>query len=231
LAQAQLFKSEQLWEQLSGVVLSWYQQHPQETSTVFAIANNLTSSDSSQAQKIGEEIFRVMLQNEPNNTNSMTALAMLLHNTGRLEESAQLYQHALELKPDNLLAVNNLAWILCEEKGQPQQALELAQRGLEKDPNYIDLIDTRGVAYYRLGEFDKAAQDFDRCVSLYLPQLPARTSSYFHLARALAKLGQKSTAIESLNKTLESNDKVGGLSAAEFSETKRLLEELSEGGR
>lgn len=230
LAQSQLLKKDQLWEELSQMVLHWYQQHPEDTYTAFAIANDLASNESSQAKKTGEEILRALLENAPDNTEVMTALAMLLYNTGRTAESAQLYQGVLELDPDNLLAINNLAWILCEEKGYHQQALELAQRGLEEAPEYIDLIDTRGVVYYRLGEFDKAVQDFKRCVSLYPPLTPAATASYFHLGRALAKLGQKSESIENLNKTLELNDKIGGLSATEIAETKRLLEELSQGG-
>jgi tetratricopeptide (TPR) repeat protein len=226
LAQAKLLQKDELWQQLNQMVLDWYQDHPEDTYTPFTIANNLAFAESSQAQKIGEEILRVIAENEPDNTEAITALALLLFTTDRVAESAQLYQRVLELEPDNILAINNLAWILCEEKGRPQQALELAERGLEEAPEYIDLIDTRGVVYYRLGKFDKAVEDFNRCINLYPREAPGRVASYFHLGRALVGLGQKNEAIENLNKTLELNDKIGALSATEIAETKRLLEKL-----
>ena len=56
--------------------------------------------------------------------------------------------------------VNNLAWIMCEHEGQYEEALELAQQGLKVSPEYADLIDTRGVIYYRSGEYQKAVEDF-----------------------------------------------------------------------
>ena len=231
LAQAQLLKDDQLYNQLSQEVTHWCQNHPKDTHTPITIVRDLATGEDNQAKKTAEDILRMILKNDSDCTEAMGVLAMLLQITNRSAESATIYQQIITLQPDNVIVINNLAWLLCEEQDKYQQALELAQRGLEKDPDYIDLIDTRGVAYYRLGEFDKAVQDFNRCVSLYPPQTPAMVASYFHLARALAKLGQKSQAIESLNKTLDLNDKIGGLSAKEFAEAKRLLEELSEGGR
>jgi tetratricopeptide (TPR) repeat protein len=153
---------------------------------------------------------------------------MLLQRTGRPAESATLYQWILILQPDNVIATNNLAWILCEEQGKYQQALELAQRGLEKAPDYIDLIDTRGITYYRLGEFNKAIQDFTRCLKLYPDGTPSAVASYFHLGKASVRLGQKDRAAESLKKALELNIKIGGLSPTDVAETRRLLEELSQ---
>jgi len=172
---------------------------------------------------------RQVLENDSDCSEAMNVLAMLLQITDRHAESAKLYQQVIELEPDNVIAINNLAWILCEKQGKHQQALELAQRGLEKAPDYIDLIDTRGVVYYRLGEFNKAVQDLTRCVKLYPAQTPSTVASYFHLGRALASLGQKDEAIENFKKTLELNIKVGGLIAADVADAQRLLQELSQG--
>jgi tetratricopeptide (TPR) repeat protein len=149
--------------------------------------------------------------------------------SGRDEESAALYQRVLEIEPDNVIAINNLAWIMCEVQGKPQQALELAQRGLEIAPNYYDLIDTRGVIYYRLGEFDKAVHDFNKCIELYPGVTSASIGTRFYLARALVKLGQKDKAIQYLNEALKLNSKTGGLSKTDLSEAQRLFSQLKEG--
>ena len=84
-------------------------------------------------------------------------------------------------------------------------------------------------SYNRLGQFDKAAQDFTMCLKLYPKRAPGASATYFHLARALDSLGQKSEAVENLNKALELNNEIGGLSPADAAETKSLLEKLSRG--
>ena len=83
--------------------------------------------------------------------------------------------------------------------------------------------------YFRLGELDKAVQDFTRSVELYPTQGPSLVASYFHLGRALAKLGQKDEAIRNLRQSLELNTKIGSLSILDAAELKRLIEELSQG--
>jgi len=230
LAQVRLLKEEGLWQQLNQKVIDWYRNHPTNTHTPVAIASYLAESKNSKAEKTAEGILRMMLEHDSDCTEAMIALAMLLQTTERPREAAELYQRVLTLQPDDIITINNLAWILCEEHGKYQQALEFARRGLEKAPDYIDLIDTRGVAYYRLGEFKKAVQDLNQCVNLYPPRAPSLVASHFHLARALARLGQKDEAIENLNKSLELNNKIGGLSATDFEEAHRLLGELLLGG-
>ncbi len=230
LEQARLLKDDQLCSQLSQMVLHWCQNHPKDTRAPIAIAGDLAATKNSQAKKTAENILRMILENDSNCIEAMSTLAMLLQITGRSAEATPLYQRLLTLQPDNVIAINNLAWIMSEEQGKHQQALELAQRGLRIAPNYVDLIDTRGVVYYKLGQYDKAVQDFTRCLEMYPNGTPAATASYLHLGRALASLGEKDEAIESLKKTLELNAQTGGLSAVDFAETQRLLEELSQGG-
>ena len=160
---------------------------------------------------------------------AMRTLAILLQIGGHTEESSTLYQRILELDPDNLISMNNLAWILCEEQGKHQEALELAQRGLKIAPNYFDLIDTRGVIFYRLGEFDKAVSDFNEYIRLFPDITPSSVGTRFHLARAFAGLGQKDKAIQYLQQALELNSQNGGLSTADLTEAQGLLKQLQEG--
>jgi len=229
LAQVGLLRDDKLWSRLNEMVSHWCQNHPKDTYTPVAIAADLAATEDSQAQKVAEDLLREILDRDPNSLPAMNALAMLLYKIGHPAEAAKLYQRILKLQPENVIIINNLAWTLCEEQGKHQQALELAQRGLKIAPNYVDLIDTRGVAYYRLGEYDKAVQDFTRCLKLYPRGIPAAVATYLHLARALAGLGQKDEAVGNLNKALEWNAETGGLSAADAAETQRLLDELSQG--
>jgi tetratricopeptide (TPR) repeat protein len=229
LAQIRLLKDDKLWIQLNQRVIDWCDSHPKDTGTTVTIAANLIATADDQAKKAAEDILRRILEDNSDCTEAMGVLAMLLQVTGRSAESAALYQQILTLQPDNIVAINNLAWILCEERGKYQKALQLAMRGLDKAPDFVDLIDTRGVIYYRLGEFNKAIQDFRRSIELYPAGVPAATASYFHLGRALAGLGRKNEAVESCKKALELNTKTGGLSPTDVTAAQRLLEELSQG--
>ena len=232
LNQVELLRVERLWSQLNQKVVEWYLEHPKDSLTLIKIANNLTLINDSQAKKAAEDILRIVLRKEPDSVGAMTLLATLLQISDRSEKSIPLYERVLELQPDNQIVLNNLAWIMCEDKGKLQEALELAQRGLNISPNYIDLIDTRGVIYYRMGEFEKAVEDFTRCIELYPEDLkgtPPAVASRFRLAETFVKLGQNDKAIEHLNQTLNLESQFGGLSNSELDKAQTLLKQLQEG--
>jgi tetratricopeptide (TPR) repeat protein len=230
LACVQLLGDDQKWSALSRKVTDWYQNHPKDSRTVTAVAKDLSAVQDDQAKKTAEYLLQMVLKDDPNCLEAMNVLAvLLLQSPGRSGEAAELYRRILKLQPDNVIAVNNLAWILSEEQNKHLEALELAQKGLQVAPDYVDLIDTRGVVYYRLGEYEKAIQDFTKCLSLYLRATPASVATRFHLARALAKYGQKDKAIEQLNQALNLEQRIGGLSTADRADAQRLLKELQEG--
>lgn len=227
LVQARLLRDDKLWDRLSRMVAEWCRNHPKDTRTPVAVAVDLMANEDSQAKRTAENILRKILDRDANSLPAIGSLAMLLQATGRHAESAELYKRVLAIQPDNVIAINNLAWILCEQQGKHQQALQLAMRGLDIAPNYVDLVDTCGVAHYRLRQYDQAVQCFTKCLKLYPDGIPAATAAYFHLGRALARLAQKEQAMENLKKAVELNTKIGGLSVADATEMQRLLEELS----
>ncbi len=226
LAEMELLADDQKWEQINRKVTHWLERYPHDTDTVVTIVGKLIAANNSSAQNTAENILNTVLDRNPDCLEAMNSLAVLLQTTGRIEESAKLYRRILEIKGDALIAVNNLAWILCEQH-QYTQALELAQRGLEIAPEYIDLIDTRGVIYYRLGQHRKAVEDFARCIRLYPKNRRASAVAHLHLAIALAQLGQDGKSIENLKKTLELNNKIGGLSPEQVKQAHHLLGKLS----
>lgn len=226
LTQVRLLREDQLWDQLEQKVTQWSDSH-QDNSMPLLIANDLAGDHNDKAKEIAEKLLRSYLDNNPQDLSAMSKLAMLLQTTGRNSESAKLYQQILTLHPDNKIAINNLAWILCEQEGKYEQALELAQRGLEIDSSYVDLIDTRGAIYYKLAQYDNAVRDFRRSLELYPDTSPAKATTCLHLAKTLIRLGQKGDAEANLERALELHGQSGGLSASEYAEVKNLLETIS----
>lgn len=214
--------------------IEWCQKHPEDTRTPVAIAALIMEAKAEEAKKTSEDILRMVLDNDSGCVQAMTVLGILLQTTERANEAAGLYEKVLAIRPDDIITVNNLAWIRCEEQGRYKEALELSERALKVAPGYVDVIDTRGVVYYRLGELDKAIEDFNTCIKLFPAGAPGKAGSHFHLARALAAAGQKDQAKEQLRSALDLQsqlgNQVGGLSAKDLTEARLLLEELSRGG-
>jgi tetratricopeptide (TPR) repeat protein len=251
---AQLLGQEKRWSELNQLVTQWRGAHPDDTATTGALAGALTRTGDKEAMQMAEDLLRVMLERNPKSVPSLMLLAMLMQNSGRNEESVALNRRVLEVDPNNVVALNNLAWVLCEQQGQYQEALELAEKGLKMAPAYADLIDTRGTIHYRLGHLDEAVRDYSRCIELYPANLPAVGTSRFNLARAYAELGGSKTeaaqqlkqviascktysergatteAKKLLRQVLDLQSRTGVLPPENATEAQLFLDQLSQGG-
>ena len=156
----------------------------------------------------------------------LRALAQSLYVEGKIEETEKMYRKILSAQDGDLVAMNNLAWILCEERGKYNEALDIAQNGLVRSPVYLDLLDTRGMVFFRMGNFEKAIEDFTKCVQLYPTNVPSAVASHFHLGRAYAARGEKNEAIRYLKSAIEMNTKTGGLCENDAAEARTLLKDL-----
>ena len=168
--------------------------------------------------------YITIIASNPECLAAIDSLALLMHMNGRFAEAIRLYRKVVDLDPERLIAANNLAWLLCEEENNLHEAKGIADAGLAHNPNYIDLIDTRGMIRFRLNDFEGAIQDFRKCIELYTEKAPALSGSHFHLAKALAKLDRNPEAVNSLNEAI----KLGGLSPADLPAAEKLLKTLSE---
>jgi tetratricopeptide (TPR) repeat protein len=251
---AQLFGQEKRWSELNQLVTQWRVAHPDDTATTGALAGALARTGDKEAMQMAEDLLRVMLERNPKSVPSLMLLAMLMQSSGRHEESVALNRRVLEADPNNVVVLNNLAWVLCEQQGKCEEALELAEKGLKMVPEYADLIDTRGTIHYRLRHLDQAVRDFNRCLELYPANLPAAGTSRFNLARAYAELGgskmeaaQQLKQVIALCKTysqrgatgeakkllqqvLDLQNRTGVLPPENATEAQLLLDQLTQGG-
>lgn len=227
LVHAKVLKDRRMWPELIEKVVTCYKIHPENKKIFSVIIEDMVTNPDMAAKKTAEDILRAIIEIDPNCADALNALAVLLHTTGQPDTAAAFYEKVLLIEPKRLVTINNLAWILCQQQGKYQKALLLAEQGLAIDPQYADLIDTRGVILYRLKDYDKAVVDFQRAISLYSQQTQAIVGSHFHLARALAKLGRKAEAANNLKKAQELNMQIGGLSSNDATEAAQLLAELS----
>ena len=210
-------------EQCLAVFQQWYDANPQGGGAVLPVLQNLLASQTAEAANAAEQIIVLVQTREPDSPDAAFAIAMLRHMTGQKLDAIPLYERVLKLQPENLVAMNNLAWILSQEKGEHAKALELADKGLAQNPDYTDLIDTRGAIYFALGQYEKAAENFKRAIDRYQDRQPEKAASSFFLAKSLRRLGKNEDAITELYKARDLDDKSGGLSAEQKIELSEML--------
>ena len=221
-AYAEVLTKNKAWTELIDLTVDWCSRYPGKTGILPGVIRKVVAQGDERGAEAAETILRRVIASDAECVIALSSLAMLMHTQGRTDEAAELYEKVLSLEPDSLVATNNLAWILCEERSEYQRAMELVTMGLELNPIYADLIDTRGMIHYRMKQFDKAASDFKKCIALYPEKTPALASSYFHLAKVYVEMGDKPEALRNLRKALE----LEGLSPEDRNEAEKLLTKL-----
>jgi tetratricopeptide (TPR) repeat protein len=229
IAQIRILKKHKDYIRIVQIVTDWLTIHPKDTRLATKIAYDLAGTKDQNAKNSAATILNVIIQIDYDAIEAIHSLAILHHTTGKYTTAVQLYERVLMLDPGRLGALNNMAWILCENLQQYEQALELSMKGLQEDSEYVDLIDTAAVAKYRLGRYQEALGDFNRCMKIYPPSARGIVNVYFHIARTYLKLDGKIDAEIYIKKALHANEQTNALSQADLEEAKAMLTELSKG--
>jgi WD40 repeat protein len=108
------------------------------------------------------------VQKEPSNSQGYERRGAVQARLGRIREAVEDYRKALALDPRSPLACNGLAWIYVTGPGelrQPKEALPLAERAFEQQPDNSDFLNTLGVVYCRLGRWACATETLQEAVA------------------------------------------------------------------
>jgi putative PEP-CTERM system TPR-repeat lipoprotein len=127
--------------------------------------------------------------------------------------AAKQYKAMLEEKPDDAVALNNLAWVAGQMKDP--KALEYAEKADKLVPNNPNILDTYGMLLVERGETARGVEMLQRAVALQPDAAPIR----LNLASALVKGGQK----EAAKRELDAVAKLGGKYAGQAETAKAML--------
>lgn len=217
----------QKWTELVDLLSGWFAKRPDRSDVIVSYIDTLTGKSASAVTEAIEPILRRMIEIKPDSVDALAAMGTVLQSSGRFSQAQPFYEKAIQLDPERVIVLNNLAWILSEELKQYDRALQLVDQAIRKRADYFDAYDTRGVIYFRLNQLDKSLADLTRCVEEFPAGSAALTGSFFHQGRTLAAMQRKVEAMQSLRKALDLNTQTQSLSQADIDEAKRLLEELS----
>jgi uncharacterized protein (TIGR03790 family) len=115
-------------------------------------------------QSEAEKLWARATDLEPRLTAAQLQLAVSFEARGAYEEAADRYRRVIAESPQNVAALNNLAYLLAERQHLPKEALPIAQRALRisDDPS---IADTLAWVYHLLGDDRSAAPIVERAAA------------------------------------------------------------------
>jgi tetratricopeptide (TPR) repeat protein len=116
--------------------------------------------------------------------------------SGDFAKAMEHYRRVVEMDSQNVMALNNLAYLLADYANQPDEAMLYAQRAKDLDPKSPDVADTLGWALYRKGIYQSAVQGLEAAGADGSPRLK------YHLAMAYLKAGDSTKGRQVLQEAL-----------------------------
>lgn len=123
--------------------------------------------------------------------------------------AVEQYRQVVAAEPNNVLALNNLAYLLAEAN-KPGEGLKYAQKAKELAPETAEYSDTLGWVLYRQGIYPLAVQELERATSK-----DGQPLWKYHLAMAYAKVGDFNRGRATLQAALKQNPNLAEAKAAQ----------------
>ncbi|MGD0310075.1 MAG: tetratricopeptide repeat protein [Acidobacteriota bacterium] len=117
------------------------------------------------------------------------------------------YRKSLDLDSGNPLAANNLAWLLCENTTNFEEALSLAKAAKKQAPDAPEIADTLGWVYYKMKNYTLAV---DQLLFSVNNRKQPTAENYYHLGMAYYAQGNLGLAKQTLKRALELSQSFSG---------------------
>ena len=112
-----------------------------------------------------EQVYRSVLQREPNNANAWCFWGIAMHDLRRYSEAVSAYENAIRLQPVFPIALNNLGNSL-RFLGRVSEADKCFEKALAQAPGYFNAIRNRGTLHAWTGRIDLAFQYYHEAMQL-----------------------------------------------------------------
>ena len=145
------------------------------------------------------ELFKNWLKENPDDVPVRMAVGNAMQVDQKIDEAMAAFEDILRLDPNNVVALNNLAWNI--RNSDPAKAMEYARRASGIAPESPEVLDTLAVVEYANNEFKKA----QRTVQKALRIRPENPSIIYHGAMIAAAMGDEAAAITTLQTLAASN--------------------------
>jgi len=141
------------------------------------------------------KVLTQYLEQHPDDELARLKLASGYQQSNRPKLATNHYETLLEKHPDNLAALNNLAWI---HQLDGDIGLEYAEKAYNLSPKNPDISDTYGWVLIQTGHVQHGLEILQQTVNI----APGKPDVRYHLAVALEKNGKKDQSIKELKRLL-----------------------------
>lgn len=163
----------------------------------------------------GEQRMLQWVKDNPNDLAMRLYLADVYSSASKYKLAGEQYEFVLKKQPDNLIALNNLAWNYY--KLNDPRARPTAERAYGLKPDNPLIADTLGWILVEQGEVARGVDLLQKAVNM----APKAGEVRFHLAQALMKQGERDKARRELEEIVAS-----GAKFSQEAEAKNLLASL-----
>ena len=148
--------------------------------------------------------YQQAIKDHPGTPEFYTLLGDCTESKGDWSQAQDAYQKALDLKPNDPLASNNLANVMLQSGGNVDMAMSLAQTARRGMPDSPDAADTLGWVYYQKGVYGSAVSMFQEALKLQeKSKAPDNPDIHYHLGLAYQKTNQPACARQQLERVLK----------------------------
>jgi tetratricopeptide (TPR) repeat protein len=146
--------------------------------------------------EVARQNLKSFLQTQPANVEALLLAARADISSGDRPSVIARYHAVLAIDNSNVIALNNLAYMLLAEK--PDEALKFAQMAVERSPESAFAQDTLGWVYFRKGLYTMAVPHLQTAVE---KEPTARRQ--FHLGMCYIKAGEQTKGQNIVNRALQ----------------------------
>lgn len=181
LAEKKLDKAAEMYQQA-------YKMQPNDR-VLFTLTDIMTAQGK---QPDAIKLLNNALEKNNKNVGVHFKLATAYQQQNDNKEAERHYKAMLNEQPDNVLALNNLAFLYFQQNNP--QALELAKKAYDKAPESAAILDTYGYILIKQGQHKEGLTILEKAASL----APSVNDIQFHLAEAYSANDNQKKAIEIL---------------------------------
>ncbi len=159
---------------------------------------------------LNEEMFSSYLlaiqytQNQLKKIHLMNRVSVYYLSDGQLENAIAIAEKVLEINPDQLQALNNLAYFMLGDEDRVQQAIQYAKRAYDAASTNPDIMDTYALALIKTEAYAEAEIILRQAILLKnRKENYVGPEFYYHLGQALEGTGKLSSAQDQLMYALQ----------------------------
>lgn len=191
------------WDEVRTLLDEQVAAQREDAAAALAFVHPLVQWPEQPAHDIAEAAVRQILATHPDFISALELLAHLTYIDGRHEETMAANRRVVELDPNNVGSLNNIAWMLCEDEHDYAQALVFAERALALAPDELTVLDTHAVICTHLRRFAEAERSLKKIIARPESDGRHRILAYFRLAELCCATDQPQEAAQYFEQSLQ----------------------------